>query len=610
MRIPLIAAAILLLGTGNVHAQADFVPYRLSGKAVQISPLSQAILERHPTLPALSPALLNQADPQQEYPLHYALRWGSPWATIAELLAQGADPGTKNRYEMNALEVALAWAEVEVLEQLWAHPAFKALWAAPNLAGAVHAAQNPFPEVLPWLHQKFPDLNLSQPDPLRRLTPLVTAIFENRAHSVRYLVAQNVPLQETARGFTPLQQALANHSDHNRAAIVTLLLAHLPETALHQPIHNKSLPIHLAVENPSPEVLNRFLAAGGHRDIHKRNFLQQAPLYRASVIGNISAVEALLARGAKQDILAADTHGETPLHAALANQDEDILTALLSDQPTAVKNAVDQRGYSLLHISAVQDQPKMAALLLTLGVDPTQKTPAGETALMLAQKKGNIAVAAVLQGNPPPDTPVAELLSAAEAGDERAHLTLARHYHYADKNSPQDLFASEKHYRAYHKSASYNVDFWSKELYGLPLKDCQQVDQCRSWFIHAAGLGWPEAMVNLGLLETQAGKHVEAAQWFRRAADRGLAEGAWQLGQSYLHGLGVTRDPEAALQAFIRAARENHVQAIYAVSQQFATRPETQARSELWVRKAADFRYSPAWGRYRLRPEEQPLRRP
>jgi ankyrin repeat protein len=610
MRIPLMAAALLLLGAGTAHAQTDFVPYHLAGKAVQISPLSQALLERQPNLPTVSRAAINQADPQQEYPLHYALRWGSPWATVAELLTQGADPSRKNKYEMNALEVALAWAEVEVLEQLWGHPAFQPLWAAPDLAAAAHAAQNPFPEVLPWLHAKLPQLDLSQADPLRKSTPLVAAIYANRAHSVRYLIAQQVPLETPARGFTPLQQALVSHNELNRAAIVTLLLAHLPESALHQSVRNKSMPIHMAAENYFPEILNRFLAAGGHRDIHARNFAQQTPLYRASVVGNTGAIETLLAHGATQDILAADKEGETPLHAALDNQDEDSLTVLLAGQPATVKNALDDQGYSLLHRAALQNLPQMATFLLALGLDPTLKTPRGETALMLAQQEGNREVAAALQGHPFADTPIAELLSATEAGDGRAHLRLAKHYHYAGANHPQDLFAAEKHYLAFHKSASHNVDFWSNGLYGLSLQDCQQADRCRAWFRHAAGLGWPEAMVNLGLLETQAGKHAEAAQWFRQASHRGSGEGAWQLGQSYLHGLGVPRDPEAALQAFIRAAREDHVQATYAVAQQFATRPGMQARSELWLRKAADFRYSPAWGRYRLRPEEQPLRRP
>ena len=55
-----------------------------------------------------------------------------------------------------------------------------------------------------------------------------------------------------------------------------------------------------------------------------------------------------------------------------------------------------------------------------------------------------------------------------------------------------------------------------------------------------------------------------AAQWFRRAAEQGLAAGAQtNLGARYVSGRGVTADPAAAALWFERAARQRGPSALF-----------------------------------------------
>ena len=49
---------------------------------------------------------------------------------------------------------------------------------------------------------------------------------------------------------------------------------------------------------------------------------------------------------------------------------------------------------------------------------------------------------------------------------------------------------------------------------------------------------------------------AEAARWYRRAADQGMAEAEAVLGAMYLHGRGLARDDEAAVRWFRRAAEQ------------------------------------------------------
>jgi len=55
----------------------------------------------------------------------------------------------------------------------------------------------------------------------------------------------------------------------------------------------------------------------------------------------------------------------------------------------------------------------------------------------------------------------------------------------------------------------------------------------------------------------------QAAEWFRKAADKGCARAQNNLGLCYELGLGVDQDKEAAFNLFVEAAQKGHVQAMF-----------------------------------------------
>ncbi|HEX2668453.1 MAG TPA: tetratricopeptide repeat protein, partial [Gammaproteobacteria bacterium] len=72
-----------------------------------------------------------------------------------------------------------------------------------------------------------------------------------------------------------------------------------------------------------------------------------------------------------------------------------------------------------------------------------------------------------------------------------------------------------------------------------------------------AKLGDAEAQANLGVMLTTRGKYAEAATWYKRAADMGIATAAYNLGTLYYNGQGFPQDYAQARHWFELAARRN-----------------------------------------------------
>lgn len=80
--------------------------------------------------------------------------------------------------------------------------------------------------------------------------------------------------------------------------------------------------------------------------------------------------------------------------------------------------------------------------------------------------------------------------------------------------------------------------------------------------------GVPEAQHDLAAIYTAGRGGVtqnfeKAAQWFREAADNGVANAAYNLGVLYHQGLGVDKDLDRALYWYRNAAKQNHPEAEY-----------------------------------------------
>lgn len=116
----------------------------------------------------------------------------------------------------------------------------------------------------------------------------------------------------------------------------------------------------------------------------------------------------------------------------------------------------------------------------------------------------------------------------------------------------------------------------------------------------AADAGYAPAQSLYGYILDKAEYNEEAAQYFRRAAEQGDADGQYGLGILYASGEGVARDAGAAREWLERAGGQGHGLAVVALSQAFlASRlgfktDPADAAGLGWVRKAAELDSIPA----------------
>jgi hypothetical protein len=55
--------------------------------------------------------------------------------------------------------------------------------------------------------------------------------------------------------------------------------------------------------------------------------------------------------------------------------------------------------------------------------------------------------------------------------------------------------------------------------------------------------------------------HAEAAQWYRKAADKGYSAAQYRLGRYYERGLGVEQNSEEAVKWYKKSAKQGYVDA-------------------------------------------------
>ena len=84
---------------------------------------------------------------------------------------------------------------------------------------------------------------------------------------------------------------------------------------------------------------------------------------------------------------------------------------------------------------------------------------------------------------------------------------------------------------------------------------------------------------------------IQAAQWFRKAAEQDDSVAQYTLAAMYENGAGVLRDPAQAANWYRRAAEKGHVKAQFDLGVIYASGSgvaRDAAQAVLWFRKAAD----------------------
>ncbi|WP_439638828.1 ankyrin repeat domain-containing protein [Nevskia sp.] len=152
--------------------------------------------------------------------------------------------------------------------------------------------------------------------------------------------------------------------------------------------------------------LKRMLDAGV--DVNSRDSLDQTPLIAAVSQNSLPAVSAVLARGAKLDLV--DKAGWSPLHFATFFSDQTDILKVLLDAGANV-NAQNDRGITALYFAAATGHEKQVKLLLERGADRRIASKAGWTPLRITKVKGIEPIVKLLDpdgkgdGSPEP-TPV------------------------------------------------------------------------------------------------------------------------------------------------------------------------------------------------------------
>ena len=104
--------------------------------------------------------------------------------------------------------------------------------------------------------------------------------------------------------------------------------------------------------------------------------------------------------------------------------------------------------------------------------------------------------------------------------------------------------------------------------------------KARAWLEKVNTEKLPQAAYYLGLIEKKSNP-AQALTHFTTAANGGVAEAMYQLGNSYAHGEGVDHDPRAAMRWYLKAAALEHPQALQELAQAFTRGDTLLPQSEL-----------------------------
>jgi hypothetical protein len=123
------------------------------------------------------------------------------------------------------------------------------------------------------------------------------------------------------------------------------------------------------------------------------------PLHLAAAFGTPAAVSALLAAGARVDVVSRNPQKNQPLHAVLAlGKNAETVRLLLASGAQA--NAAQAGGFTPIFSAAIANRRDLAEMLLAHGADPHMRSDQDKTAADFARERGHAELAASLESQP------------------------------------------------------------------------------------------------------------------------------------------------------------------------------------------------------------------
>lgn len=119
-------------------------------------------------------------------------------------------------------------------------------------------------------------------------------------------------------------------------------------------------------------------------------------LHLAAYFGRVDVARALLAAGAKPNVVAAHPSQVQPLHSAVAGRNYEV-TELLLNYGSDV-NATQRGGWTALHAVVKHRNEPLVRLLMDHGADPTQRADDGQSSTDLADGWDNAEIRRTLFG--------------------------------------------------------------------------------------------------------------------------------------------------------------------------------------------------------------------
>ena len=308
-------------------------------------------------------------------------------------------------------------------------------------------------------------------------------------------------------------------------------------------------------------------------DVNAKNDKGITPLMAASAIGDVKSVKLLVSRGAALDIRA-NYGGWTALFMAALNGHEETVQYLI--RAGADVNIQGDKRSTPLILACMKGHPSIALMLINAGANVNASTDLGYTALHGAAVRGLPKVARILIEKGADvnrrevlnnDTPL--IYAAVKGNDDTVNILISAGAELdfkGDNGCTAYLVAkSSGHINVAHilQAAGANTEIGNDECVGPRKKvsKTEDIDTIRgvgdakyqgnvSQLQKAAELGDIKAQYNLGV-SYMNGVGVpqddeQAFFWFRRSAENGLAYAQTNLATMYLRGKGTVQDYQEA----------------------------------------------------------------